>query len=209
LLVQVTAFTAAHTISLALAALGYVNIPGSIVEPVIAASIVYVALENVFSRGLSPWRPALIFGFGLLHGLGFATVLGDYGIPESAFIPALLGFNVGVEVGQLLVIALAFAIVAVAVRLSADGKRNPVAAAAYIGVAVVLVPALVVPLSTLGADVVETYLPVLFMAAALAGLAGASCAVDRYETYRHMVAMPASIGIALVGAYWVVERVFL
>ena len=108
---QVTAFTLAHTVTLALGALGLVNVPGSIVEPLIAASIVYVAVENIFARGLTKWRPAVIFGFGLLHGLGFASVLGEFGLPEDRFIPALIGFNVGVEVGQLTVIALAFVVI--------------------------------------------------------------------------------------------------
>ncbi|WP_366522975.1 HupE/UreJ family protein [uncultured Tateyamaria sp.] len=107
LLWQVTAFTLAHTVTLALGALGLVNIPGSIVEPLIAASIVYVAIENIFARGLSTWRPVIIFGFGLLHGLGFASVLGEFGLPDGQFIPALIGFNIGVELGQLTVIALA------------------------------------------------------------------------------------------------------
>ncbi|MEL6467155.1 MAG: HupE/UreJ family protein [Pseudomonadota bacterium] len=107
LLWQVTAFTLAHTVTLALGALGVVNLPGSIVEPLIAASIVYVAVENIFARGLNRWRPMIVFGFGLLHGLGFASVLGDFGLPEGQFIPALIGFNVGVELGQLTVIALA------------------------------------------------------------------------------------------------------
>ena len=108
---QVSAFTLAHTVTLALGALGWVNVPGSIVEPLIAASIVYVAVENIFTSGLNPWRPAIIFGFGLLHGLGFASVLGDFGLPEGQFIPALIGFNIGVELGQLAVIAIAFALV--------------------------------------------------------------------------------------------------
>ncbi|WP_298863179.1 HupE/UreJ family protein [uncultured Sulfitobacter sp.] len=108
---QVTAFTLAHTVTLALGAMGLVNVPGSIVEPLIAASIVYVAVENIFARGLTKWRPAVIFGFGLLHGLGFASVLGEFGLPEDQFIPALIGFNVGVELGQLTVIALAFGLI--------------------------------------------------------------------------------------------------
>lgn len=107
LLWQISAFTLAHTVTLALGAAGLVSIPGSIVEPLIAASIVYVAVENIFSTGLSRWRPVVVFGFGLLHGLGFASVLGEFGLPEGQFIPALLGFNVGVEFGQLAVIALA------------------------------------------------------------------------------------------------------
>ncbi len=70
LLWQVSAFTLAHTVTLALGALGYVNLPPSVVEPVIAASIVFVAVENIVSQGLNPWRPVIVFGFGLLHGLG-------------------------------------------------------------------------------------------------------------------------------------------
>ncbi|WP_299725693.1 HupE/UreJ family protein [uncultured Tateyamaria sp.] len=107
LLWQISAFTLAHTVTLALGALGLVNVPGSIVEPLIAASIVYVAVENIFARGLTRWRPVIVFGFGLLHGLGFASVLGEFGLPEGQFVPALIGFNVGVELGQLTVIAMA------------------------------------------------------------------------------------------------------
>ena len=107
LLWQVSAFTLAHTVTLALGALGLVTVPGSIVEPLIAASIIYVAVENIFARDLTRWRPVVVFGFGLLHGLGFASVLGEYGLPEGQFIPALIGFNLGVELGQLTVIALA------------------------------------------------------------------------------------------------------
>lgn len=108
LLWQVSAFTLAHTITLAAGALGWVAVPGYIVEPLIAASIAFVAVENVLNDRLSRWRPLVIFGFGLLHGLGFASVLADFGLPEDQFIPALIGFNVGVEVGQLAVIAAAF-----------------------------------------------------------------------------------------------------
>lgn len=212
LLWQVTAFTAAHTVTLALATLGIVNIPDEymwIVESIIAASIVYIAVENIFTDGLNPWRPAIIFGFGLLHGLGFASVLTAYGLPDGAVIPALLGFNIGVELGQLLCIAVAFIIVVSAIRLSEDGKVNRGAAWAYMAIAIVVVPVAMIPISAMGPDAVEAYLPLLFMVAALSGLCSASCAVERFDTYRHMVAMPASIAIALVGAYWVVERVFL
>ncbi len=111
LLWQVSAFTLAHTVTLALGAMGYVTLPGSIVEPIIAASIVFIAVENILTDGLSRWRPLIVFGFGLLHGLGFASVLQEFGLPESGFIAALIGFNVGVELGQLFVIAVAFALV--------------------------------------------------------------------------------------------------
>lgn len=109
LLWQVTTFTLAHSITLALGALGLVSVNPAIVEPLIAASIVFVAVENIFARRLHSWRMALIFGFGLLHGLGFASVLDEFGLPANQVVPALLGFNVGVELGQLAVIAMAYA----------------------------------------------------------------------------------------------------
>lgn len=111
LLFQVSAFTLAHTITLALAATETVSVPASIVEPLIAASIVFVAVENVLGIGTTKWRTIFVFCFGLLHGLGFASVLGDFGIAQGAFIQALIGFNIGVELGQLAVILIAFALV--------------------------------------------------------------------------------------------------
>ncbi len=108
LLVQVTAFTVAHTVTLALAALGVVSVSPAIVEPMIAASITYVAIENILRPKLGWWRTAVVFGFGLLHGLGFASVLGEIGLDPARFISGLIAFNIGVEIGQLTVIALAF-----------------------------------------------------------------------------------------------------
>ena len=87
---------------------GIITLPANIVEPLIALSIAYVGLENVFSRQLKNSRLLLVFCFGLLHGLGFASVLADFGMPESAFMTALISFNVGVELGQLTVIAIAY-----------------------------------------------------------------------------------------------------
>ena len=104
LLWQVSAFTLAHTVTLALAVLGYVNLPGSIVEPLIALSIVYVAVENLYRKQVSRSRVVLVFGFGLLHGLGFAGVLSEIGLSSTAFVPSLIAFNIGVELGQLAVI---------------------------------------------------------------------------------------------------------
>lgn len=108
LLWQVTAFTLAHTVTLALGALDIIRLSPDIVEPIIAASIVYVGIENLFLRKLPPWRPFVVFGFGLLHGLGFAAVLQDFGLGNDNFLPKLIGFNVGVEIGQLAVIAAAW-----------------------------------------------------------------------------------------------------
>lgn len=135
LLWQISAFTLAHTVTLAMGALGWVNVPGSIVEPLIAASIVYVAVENIFAAQLTPWRPVIVFLFGLLHGLGFASVLGDFGLPEGHFIPALIGFNIGVELGQLTVIAMAFA--AVGWCVSNDWYRRAVSIPASCLIAVI------------------------------------------------------------------------
>ena len=106
-LLQVTAFTVAHTITLALTIYGVVSLARSIVEPLIALSIVYVAVENITTTELKPWRVALVFAFGLLHGMGFAGVLTELGLPRSEFVPALISFNVGVEAGQLTVIGIA------------------------------------------------------------------------------------------------------
>jgi hydrogenase/urease accessory protein HupE len=113
ILKQVTAFTAAHTLTLGLSTLGVINLPASIVEPLIAASIVYVAVENILLPTLSPWRPVVVFMFGLLHGLGFAGALKDIGIPKGEFITGLLSFNVGVELGQLTVIAVCYLLVGI------------------------------------------------------------------------------------------------
>jgi len=108
LLIQITSFTVAHTITLALATLGIVQAPPSVIEPLIALSIALVAIENLFFSEITRWRPFIVFGFGLCHGLGFASALTALGLPRSQFFPALISFNVGVEVGQLSVVALAF-----------------------------------------------------------------------------------------------------
>lgn len=105
LLLQVTAFTIAHSITLGLSIYGLIALPSRIVEPLIALSIAYVAIENLVTRELKPWRLALVFMFGLLHGLGFAGVLRELGLPHGEFLTALLTFNLGVEGGQLTVIA--------------------------------------------------------------------------------------------------------
>ena len=147
LLLQVTAFTLAHTVTLALATLEIVSVPASVVEPLIAASIVYIAVENIIGGEMTWRRTAVVFGFGLLHGLGFASVLGDIGLEPARFLTGLIGFNIGVELGQLAVIAAAFLLVGL-----------------WFG---------------------------------------------RKDWYRRVIAVPASVIIGLVGAYWCVERVFL
>jgi hypothetical protein len=90
MLLQVTAFTIAHSITLGLSIYGIVSLPSRIVEPLIALSIAYVAIENLWTRELKPWRLALVFMFGLLHGLGFAGVLRELGLPRDEFLTALV-----------------------------------------------------------------------------------------------------------------------
>jgi hydrogenase/urease accessory protein HupE len=113
LLWQVTSFTVAHSITLGLSMYGVFSLPPTIVEPLIAASIVYVAVENVLTTRLHLWRVFIVFGFGLLHGMGFAGVLREVGLPRSEFLSGLISFNLGVELGQLAVILLAFLAVGV------------------------------------------------------------------------------------------------
>ncbi|MBI3574904.1 MAG: HupE/UreJ family protein [Gammaproteobacteria bacterium] len=146
LLIQVTSFTVAHSITLGLSIYGVFSLPPTIVEPLIAASIVVVAVENIITSRLHAWRPFVVFGFGLLHGMGFAGVLHEIGLPRAEFVTGLISFNLGVELGQLAVITLAFGLVGF------WGKDKP--------------------------------------------------------WYRARVVVPASALIALVGAYWTVERTF-
>ena len=146
LLWQVSAFTLAHTITLALGASGMARLPPGIVEPLIALSIVWIAVENLLTSRLHRWRIGVIFCFGLLHGLGFADVLLGIGLSGASFYSALLGFNVGVELGQLAVLGLCFLVVGWAMQ-------KPV--------------------------------------------------------YQGRVVVPVSSVIAMIGAYWVVERVGL
>lgn len=108
---QASAFTLAHSITLALAIYGVISPPIYIVEPIIALSIFFVAAENIITDKLKPTRIALIFVFGLIHGMGFASVLTELGLPANEFAFSLITFNLGVEVGQILIILLAWLLV--------------------------------------------------------------------------------------------------
>ncbi|MBK7289413.1 MAG: HupE/UreJ family protein [Chitinophagaceae bacterium] len=105
---QSLAFTVAHSVTLGLAAYNVITISPKIVEPLIALSIMYVALENIFAKKLKASRIGIIFLFGLIHGLGFASALSSLGLPKDAFLSSLIMFNVGVELGQVTVILAAF-----------------------------------------------------------------------------------------------------
>ena len=114
LLGQVTLFTLAHTTTLMLASTGHIVVSPNLVEPLIAASIIYVAFENLRSERLHAGRLVVVFAFGLLHGLGFASVLGDIGLADDQFMISLISFNIGVELGQLAVLVPAFLLFGVA-----------------------------------------------------------------------------------------------
>ena len=146
LLTQITCFTIAHTITLGLSVYNIISLPSYIVEPIIAASIIYVAIENLKTSSLSKWRIVVVFLFGLIHGMGFAGALKELGLPESQFLNALLTFNIGVELGQITVVIIAF----LAVGLWFKSK----------------------------------------------------------EWYHKRIVIPASAVIAVIAAYWTVERIF-
>jgi hypothetical protein len=143
---QATAFTIAHSITLALSMKNIIVAPPAIVEPIIALSILFIAIENLLLSKLKPWRILLVFLFGLIHGMGFASSLNKIGLPLNKFFTSILSFNLGVELGQMTVIAAMFLLIIIPLR----NKIN----------------------------------------------------------YRKIVVYPLSILIAVVAAYWTVERVF-
>lgn len=111
LLWQATAFTVAHSITLALSMKNLIVAPSAVVEPIIALSILFVAVENLLLSELKPWRVLLVFMFGLIHGMGFASSLNEIGLPRNKFALSILSFNVGVELGQISVILAVFLLV--------------------------------------------------------------------------------------------------
>jgi len=146
-LLQASMFTLAHSITLGLAMYGVIRPPAAIVEPLIALSIVFLAIENIVSRRVRPWRLLMVFLFGMVHGMGFAGALSQLGMPPYAFANALISFNLGVELGQVSIILLLYFFVAR-----------------------------------------------LFSAT---------------PWYRHRIVIPISTAIALIAAWWTVERIFL
>ena len=108
---QATAFTVAHSITLALSMKSIIVAPSAVVEPIIALSILFVAVENLLVTRLSPWRILLVFGFGLVHGMGFASSLNQIGLPRNKFALSILTFNAGVELGQISIIIAVFVLI--------------------------------------------------------------------------------------------------
>jgi hypothetical protein len=110
---QATAFTVAHSITLALSMKSIIVAPSAVVEPIIALSILFVAIENMLLTELKPWRILLVFIFGLIHGMGFASSLNEIGLPRNQFALSILSFNIGVELGQISIILAVFALLVV------------------------------------------------------------------------------------------------
>jgi HupE / UreJ protein len=110
---QATAFTVAHSVTLALSMKNIIMAPSAIIEPVIALSIFFVAIENILLRKLKPWRIIIVFMFGLIHGMGFANALNETGLPRNQFYTSIISFNAGVEIGQAMIIAAAFSLVVI------------------------------------------------------------------------------------------------
>jgi hydrogenase/urease accessory protein HupE len=108
ILTQATAFTVAHSITLALSMRNIIVAPSAMVEPIISLSILFVAVENILLTRLKPWRVLIVFAFGLIHGMGFASSLNEIGLPRNQFYTSILSFNAGVEIGQIAVITTVF-----------------------------------------------------------------------------------------------------
>ena len=121
---QATAFTVAHSITLALSMKNVIVAPSSIVEPIIALSILFVAVENLLLSELKPWRIVLVFLFGLIHGLGFASSLNEIGLPRNKFITSIISFNIGVEIGQIAVITAVFVLLVIPFGKSPNYRKR-------------------------------------------------------------------------------------
>src|SRR5580704_16139568 len=143
---QATAFTVAHSITLALSMKGIIMAPSGVVEPIISLSILFVAVENILLTRLKPWRVLIVFMFGLIHGMGFASSLNEIGLPRNKFFLSILSFNIGVEIGQILVITSVFLLIIILLR--------------------------------------------------------------KYNGYRKFSLYPISTLIALIAAYWTIQRIF-
>lgn len=187
----VTAFTVAHSITLVSAALGWVTLSPRLVEPAIALSILVVAIENLAPRE-PRGRWALTFGFGLVHGFGFAGALAELGLPARATVPSLLAFNVGVELGQLTVVAAALPVL---VLLREDTQKPWQLACVAIECALLAwgLHALSVSWAT-AAGVLGVGVPALVFA-------------GRRWGYEKGVRRGGSIALAALSLLWLIERV--
>ena len=121
---QASAFTVAHSITLALSMRSVIVAPPQLIEPVISLSIVFVAVENIILSELKPWRVLIVFFFGLVHGMGFASALNEVGLPRNNFFSSIIAFNLGVEIGQIAVILMVFGLIVIPFGKSLTYKRK-------------------------------------------------------------------------------------
>jgi hypothetical protein len=187
----VTSFTLAHSITLVSAALGLVRVSPAVVEPAIAASIAFIAVENLLPREPRR-RPALAFAFGLIHGFGFAGVLAEQGLPARGMVPSLLAFNVGVELGQLALVACALPV------LSALGQTRWTAPTVALAVAC---------LAATFAFLAQAGVARGTLAIVLCGAVPLLAVLSRRWGYPLGVKRVASVVLGLLAVLWFFERV--
>ena len=214
LLLQVTTFTIAHTITIALASLNFIKISPSIIEPLIALSIVYIAIENIYRKEYRHFRLISIFIFGLIHGLGFAGV-SSLDPDSPSFVSELLGFTIGVDMGQLAVIFIFLSLLFMLSWLEDKSRKHVLSPICFnyflfSTIALLLIKSTSLPLMIL---ILWFASLILFSAALqfeslLIGLFGKRSFIRCSVNYQKFFVTPASIIIATIGAYWTIERIF-
>lgn len=206
---QLASLTLAHVATVAVGAIGGLSLAPEITGPVLAACIVFVALENIYADRPGLLRLAVIFVFVFLHGQGFASALQGFEARPDLLVAALIGFNLGFEIGQLAVITFAFASVWLLLRIEAGEFGRSLGQGVY-GAAMLLLFGLGFALDGPGfATAMGAGAPaVLWPLAGFCLLCAVACRFTNGEnTYQRFVAMPASVAIACVGLFWFAERV--
>lgn len=210
LLVQITAFTLSHTVTLGLATLSVITIPAAqmwLVEVLIAISIAYVAIENVLRPKLGWWRIVVVFGFGLLHGLGFASVFGDLGLAQGQFVLSLIAFNIGVEFGQLAVIGAAFVLLALPFR-RVNFHQNRLVMPVSLSISIIGVW-WALSLFFLWGIVFNIGVEMTLLREIGVTIIILTLPFFRPDLYRNFVVIPCSFGITIIAIFWAAERSFL
>jgi hypothetical protein len=214
LLLQVTTFTIAHTITIALASLNFLKISPTIIEPLIALSIVYIAVENIYRKDYRHFRLISIFIFGLIHGLGFAGV-SSLDPDSPSFLSELLGFTIGVDIGQIAVIFIFLTLVFILSALEEKSRKHvlsPICFNYFLFSTIALL--LSKSASFLLVILFLWYVGLILFSTALqfesriTRFFGKRSLIRCSDSYQKFFVTPASIIIATIGAYWTIERIF-
>ena len=214
LLLQVTTFTIAHTITIALASLNFLKISPTIIEPLIALSIVYIAIENIYRKEYRHFRLISIFIFGLIHGLGFAGV-SSLDPDSPSFVSELLGFTIGVDIGQIAVILIFLSLLFILSRLEEKSRKHvlsPICFNYFLFSTIALL--LSKSVSLLFVILILWFFGLILFSVALQFehrlilLFGKKSFLRCSDNYQKLFVTPASIIIATIGAYWTIERIF-